>query len=145
MKYPLVGIGAAGIVSTVTFSLFIPGGSVFALRAGRDAERHQARLNRVRSQRTDALDRARRSEEEAARNPVTPGTVVVVEAEDIDDQGGGEVVITEKKVAIRGGKAFLKWDDEGHWIEWEFAVPESGYYRLLLKCCSRDRLVHCST
>ena len=31
MKYPLVGIGAAGIVSTVTFSLFIPGGSGFAL------------------------------------------------------------------------------------------------------------------
>ena len=27
MRYPLVGIGAAGIVSTVTFSLFIPGES----------------------------------------------------------------------------------------------------------------------
>ena len=27
MKYPLVGIGAAGIISTVTFTLFMPGGS----------------------------------------------------------------------------------------------------------------------
>ena len=31
MKYPLVGIGAAGIVSTVTFSLFVPGGSAFGI------------------------------------------------------------------------------------------------------------------
>ena len=32
MRYPLVGIGAAGIVSTVTFSLFVPGeSSTFAL------------------------------------------------------------------------------------------------------------------
>ena len=27
MRYPLVGIGAAGIVSTVTFTLFLPGDS----------------------------------------------------------------------------------------------------------------------
>jgi len=117
------------------------GSSVFRQRAARDAERYQARLNRARSRRMDALDRARRNEEEAARNPVRPETVVVVEAEDFQDQGGGEVEVTEKKVAIRGGKAFLKWDDEGHWLQWRFDVPESGYYHLMLKSCSRDRRV----
>ncbi|MBN2582630.1 MAG: carbohydrate-binding protein [Planctomycetes bacterium] len=112
--------------------------SVFPLRAARDTLQHQTLLNRVRLQRMMAQERAERSDDEAVRNPVTPGTAVIVEAEDFTDQGGGEVTVTEKKVGTRGGKAFMGWDDEGHWIEWSVDVPESGYYQILLKYCNRQ-------
>jgi len=112
------------------------GDSVFALRAKRDAHQRLTLLNRVLLQRMVAEQQADRSEDEAMRKPVTPGTAVVIEAEAFSSQGGGAVTVSEKKVGARGGKAFMGWDDEGHWIEWLVEVPESGYYQILVRHCS---------
>ncbi|NLX59202.1 MAG: hypothetical protein GXY74_08955 [Phycisphaerae bacterium] len=109
--------------------------SVFALRADRDAQQRLTLLNRVLLQRMVAEQQADHSEDEAVRNPVTPGTAVVIEAEAFSGQGGGEVRVSEKKVGARGGKAFMGWDSEGHWIEWPVEVPESGYYQMLVRHC----------
>jgi hypothetical protein len=54
--------------------------------------------------------------------PPAKGVKVVVQAEDFCGQGGGEVTVTDKKVNAQG-KAFLKWDLPGHWLEWKFNVP----------------------
>jgi hypothetical protein len=67
--------------------------------------------------------------------PPAKGVKVVIQAEDFFAQGGGEVTLTDKKVNAQG-KAFLNWNDPGHWLEWRFKVPQDGEYRIALKCCT---------
>ncbi len=107
-------------------------------RSSTARERFRIAFERVRAARLAAREQALRSRDEAARNPVTPGTAALLEAERFSGQGGGEVEVTDRKVGTGNGRAFLRWDDEGHWLEWSFEVPESGYYRLLLKYCCRE-------
>ena len=122
-------------------ALALPGDTTLIRRDRAARERARIALERARASRLAALDRALLDEEEALRNPVTPGTAVVIEAEQFTDQGGGKVEVTDKKVGARNGKAFLFWDEENHWIEWPLEVPEAGYYHIMFKCCSRDRHV----
>ncbi len=67
--------------------------------------------------------------------PAVAGVKVKVQAEDLAAQGGGEVEITDKKTGA-DGKAFLHWDNAGHWIEWRFRVPKDGAYCLSLRYCA---------
>ncbi|MEW6357474.1 MAG: heparinase II/III family protein [Planctomycetota bacterium] len=69
--------------------------------------------------------------------PPSKGIMVVVQAEDLAGQGGGEVTVTDKKVGI-SGKAFLKWDKPGHFLEYKFSVPADGEYWVTLKYCTEN-------
>ncbi len=68
-----------------------------------------------------------------ASKPVRNG--VRVEAETIAGQGGGEVHVRDDKKGVVG-KAISHWDDSGHWLEWQIAVPRAGKYRLLVRYSS---------
>ena len=63
---------------------------------------------------------------------------IVIEAERISSQQGGEVEITESKVGTRGNKSFLRWNDEGHTINYYFTVQEEGVYQIGLKYATRE-------
>jgi len=61
---------------------------------------------------------------------------ILVEAEAFAAQGGGKVQVSDKKAAASGGKAFLRWDAEGHWLEWPVVVRQDGNYHLILRYCT---------
>ena len=61
--------------------------------------------------------------------------VPIGQAEDLSDQGGGEVHLREDKVGAVG-KAFSHWDNEGHWLSWQLDVPAAGEYLLVVRYCS---------
>ena len=83
--------------------------------------------------------KARKRREEAARLPAPEGFRAVVQAEDFSAQGGGEVRIADNKTAAVG-TSILRWDNEGHWIEWKVTVPKEAYYQILLcGCADKDR------
>lgn len=108
-------------------------------RAAEEQARFGIALRQAHASRLAAMEKSLAAEDEARANPVTPGTAVVVEAENFTDQGGGNVEITDRKIGTRGDKAFLRWDEQGHWLQWPVDVPENGFYTIILKCCSRDR------
>jgi hypothetical protein len=58
---------------------------------------------------------------------------VIIQAEDIAEQSGGEVTICEKPGAV--GKAFKFWDDDGHALTWKATVPREGDYALRIRYC----------
>ena len=83
--------------------------------------------------------KAKMRREEAARLPAPEGFRAVVQAEDFSAQGGGEVRIADNKTAAVG-TSILRWDNEGHWIEWKVTVPKEAYYQILLcGCADKDR------
>jgi hypothetical protein len=97
--------------------------------------RRQAReAEERRLAREEALGRAKRREGLARRRPVTPGTIVVVQAEDLCGEGGGAIATSTTKRGIVGG-ALYGWDAIGHWIEWTIDAPTDGYYHLTLAYC----------
>jgi hypothetical protein len=59
-------------------------------------------------------------------------TGCIVEAETIASQTGGEVHIRTDKPGVRG-KAISHWDDKGHAISWNVAVPKAGKYHLVVR------------
>ncbi|MBP5672318.1 MAG: heparinase II/III family protein [Victivallales bacterium] len=61
------------------------------------------------------------------------GTEIIVQAEDMSGEGGGNIVVSDKVGA--DGKAFLHWDWPGHWLEYAFDVPSDGAYELQIKYC----------
>ena len=67
--------------------------------------------------------------------PAARGVKVKVQAESIVSQGGGEVAVTDAKTGA-DGKAFLHWDNAGHWVEWRFTVPQDGAYHLSIRYCA---------
>ncbi len=102
-------------------------------------ERLAARKAAERKARQAALERTGKREAAAKADPVPDGTVVVVQAEDFTGQGNGEVRLSETKRNIIG-KAFLKWDATGHWLEWTVDAPHEGYYHLsVLYCTELDK------
>lgn len=58
---------------------------------------------------------------------------VVIQAEDLTTQSGGEVEVCEKIGAE--GKALKFWDDPGHALQWKVNVPGAGRYAVLVRCC----------
>ncbi len=74
---------------------------------------------------------------DAAANVAPADTVVVVQAEDMANQGGGEAKVVTNKVAAVG-TALIKWDGNGHWIEWKVNVPADGYYNLSACYCTQQ-------
>ena len=72
-----------------------------------------------------------------AKLPPAKGVKVVVQAEDLCGQEGGEVTVTDKKVAA-DGKAFFHWDNPGHALDYKFSVPQDGEYYITLKYCSES-------
>jgi len=73
---------------------------------------------------------------EAMAKPVPANVVVVMAASDFKAEGGGKVKIASDKIGAVG-KALVGWDAIGHWIEWNFDVPDEGYYHLTLCYCSQ--------
>jgi hypothetical protein len=81
------------------------------------------------------LDEARKDQYAQAREAgPDKGTFVLVQAEDLAGQGGGEVTITDKKAAAYG-TCFLKWDSRGHWLDYNVEIPKDGYYKIILRYC----------
>jgi oligo-alginate lyase len=77
--------------------------------------------------------------------PLTPpegiksaSKAVTVQAEAFSGQGGGEVLISDKKIGVEG-TCFLKWDAPGHWLEWSCDVPETAIYQLDLRYCTMQK------
>jgi hypothetical protein len=58
---------------------------------------------------------------------------VMVQAEAFTKQTGGEVTVCEKIGA--DGKCFKFWDELGHILEWQIAVPQTGRYAVLVRAC----------
>lgn len=56
---------------------------------------------------------------------------VKVEAENFSAQGGGEVLVMNRFLA--SGKTLSRWNDPGHWLEWQAEVPADGMYYLILR------------
>ncbi len=96
------------------------------------AQRHAGRETAERRTAERATD--------AGNYEVPEDTVVMIQAPDFSDQGGGEVNVTADKVNTVGD-SFSHWDHAGHWLEWTFDVPAEGYYHLaVLYCTASDRV-----
>ncbi len=70
--------------------------------------------------------------------PAPASEVIVVQAEDFTNQGGGRVNVVDNKVGAED-KSFKNWDNAGHWIEYTFDVKTAGAYSLTLKYCIDGR------
>ncbi len=58
--------------------------------------------------------------------------VVTIQAEDFTGQGKGEVLVTDRIGNV--GKMITRWHaDIGHWLEWQFSVPEDGEYLMFAR------------
>ncbi len=124
-----------------TVVLVMPGGDSWAAkRLGRLSAAREARLQ-------DEIARRLAAEQQFAERSAAAFTQpqslspIIIEAENMSRQQGGQVQLTESKVATRGGKAFLGWDEEGHIIDYFFTVPEDGIYQVGLKYATRDERV----
>lgn len=61
----------------------------------------------------------------------------VAEAEAFVAQSGGEVQIRKDKPGVHG-QAFSHWDNKGHRLAWDIAVPKDGDYRLIVRYSCRE-------
>ncbi len=62
-----------------------------------------------------------------------PEEMIVIQAEEFSGQGGGQVQVRDDRQAT-WGKMITYWHrDKGHWLQWEFTVPESAKYRVLFR------------
>ena len=66
---------------------------------------------------------------------VPRGEALIVEGEAATAQGETKGKIVEK-VGASGGVAHCNWDALGQWAEWEFEVPATGEYELLVRGAS---------
>ncbi|MBT3378195.1 MAG: hypothetical protein HN742_27590 [Lentisphaerae bacterium] len=57
---------------------------------------------------------------------------IIVEAEEIAEQSGGEVQIRKDKRGVRG-KAISHWDEKKHTLAWKMTVAEHGMYQLVVR------------
>ena len=58
---------------------------------------------------------------------------IVIQAEDFNAQGEGEVQIRDDRHATWGTMITYWHEDVGHWLEWTFNVPKSAEYRALFR------------
>ena len=77
---------------------------------------------------------------DAVRVEKMPEDGILIEAEDFVSQGGGDVEISEgQHLEQHGGKSIFSFQGNGHWLEWEFEVPQAGRYDLFVKiACAED-------
>jgi len=80
-------------------------------------------------------ERAAKRQADAKNYNVPSDTLAITQAEDMSDQGGGKVNLTDRKRNIIG-QAFSGWNNVGHYLEYTFDVPAEGYYNLALIYCS---------
>ena len=59
--------------------------------------------------------------------------MVVIQAEDFVDQGEGEVEIRDDRHATWGEMITYWHRNIGHWLEWNFEVPQDGNYRVIFR------------
>ena len=109
-----------------------PGVSYEIAWPGRKLEEHLARQRAAGGFERLGLDLPVRVPEAL---PASSGVRLVVQAESFSGEGGGKVEVTDKKVATVG-KAFLHWDNPGHFLDYTFDVPRDGGYLLTLRYCS---------
>lgn len=137
----VTGAGASrtvnlGPASRVEFAAKgVPGG--YEYRQEMLRKRQAAQEAVLRKAREEAAARAKARQAAAKAAPAPAGTLVVLQAEDFTNQGGGEIQVTDKKVAAVG-KALLKWDELGQWLEWAVDAPADGYYNLSVCYCIQD-------
>jgi hypothetical protein len=61
----------------------------------------------------------------------TKGIEITIQGENFVRQGGGKAIVNQNLGGITGRS--VQWGDtEGHWLEWEFSVPQSGLYNIAL-------------
>lgn len=59
--------------------------------------------------------------------------LIVIQAEDFSSEGGGSVGVMDDRHAT-WGTMITKWhQDIGHWVEWEFEVPQDGRHRMIFR------------
>ncbi|NSW56617.1 MAG: carbohydrate-binding protein [Armatimonadetes bacterium] len=70
-----------------------------------------------------------------------PDTGILIEAEDFVAQGNGDVKISEgEHVDQHGGKSIYTFTGDGHWLEWEFTVPQDGKYDLFARVATGEAM-----
>jgi hypothetical protein len=109
--------------------------SVFDYRQKMLRDRQAAQEAAMTKAKDECLARTKARSAEAAAKPAPAGTIVAVQGEDFTDQGGGKLIVSDKKRAAIG-KCVYSWDSVGHWAEWSFDVPAEGYYCLTVCYCS---------
>ena|GEM_PF-172812 len=57
--------------------------------------------------------------------------VVLIQAENFVCESGGESKLTTTHIP-RYGKGITGWGPVGHWLEWEFVIPEAGTYEIII-------------
>ncbi|MFP4250645.1 MAG: PKD domain-containing protein [Armatimonadota bacterium] len=119
-------------IERVTWHL--PDGKIVAgERLSLESERAEAWTLRVEVE--DALGATDSAEVEIVPPPMhearVPG-MVMVQAEDFADQGGGVVEVTDRGSNV--GQMITKWhQDPQHWLEWTLPVPEDRDYVLFAR------------
>jgi len=80
---------------------------------------------------------------DVVRIPQMPQDGILVEAEDFTAEGGGTVQISEgAHLDQHGGKSIFSFTGDGHWLDWEFEVPQDGLYDVFAKiACGQDASV----
>ncbi len=101
--------------------------------------RKKAEAELLKIEQINALIKNRYKEREAAaqENPVPENTIIVVQAEDFTGEDGGQVALTSKKFATIGS-SLLKWNANGHWLEWKVNVEKEGYYNFSFLYCAES-------
>lgn len=71
---------------------------------------------------------------EPTKHDTMPEPGILIEAENFVAQGGGDVKVSEgEHLDQHGGKSIYTFTGDGHWLEWEFTVPEDGQYALFAR------------
>ena len=127
-----------------TFKL-APGASTeWLVKGARPLAEHKASVLKKLAAEAAAAEAKAKAEQEArvkalkaaaASRPGRAGTKTAVEAEAFAAQGGGEVLLNDRKIAVHGS-CIYKWDSDGQWLEWKVNVPADGYYHVTFCYCS---------
>jgi hypothetical protein len=72
--------------------------------------------------------------EQAAKEPVPADYLVILEAEAVTTQGGGEATFPTNKTGTRG-TSLSGWTGRGHWLEYACEVAHTGWYQVGIKYC----------
>lgn len=76
-----------------------------------------------------------------AKLDTMPEPGILIEAEDYVAQGNGDVKISEgEHVDQHGGRSIYTFTGDGHWLEWEFTVPQDGKYDLFARVATGEAM-----
>jgi len=127
----------ADLAASARIELAKPGGeSLFTFRQSilKKVQEEQEAMRRKAFDECVARTKARELEAEGL--PIPSNTILVLQADQFTEQGGGEVkVVDNKKASI--GKSFSGWNDTGHWLEYTVEAPAEGFYNLSAVYCTQ--------